>query len=189
MLTRFGCLSRRFSGKFLHSCKPVWLKLLELIFTRGPRVTFSCLSLTAAPAQRLALQNIRALSTSSSLLNQGKTYREKVEDIKLHVLFSKWCSPGQEVVPLLSILALGICPLLSSVHLSVSINLYLLCTIKLMCIGSTPPVPATTTTKERGPVSKFLFEKTGVTGAWTLGLGFAAFLVSKEYYIINAEVP
>jgi hypothetical protein len=49
-------------------------------------------------------------------------------------------------------------------------------------------VPATTTTKERGPISKFLYEKTGVTGGWTLGVGIATFLVSKEYYIINAEV-
>ena len=57
-----------------------------------------------------------------------------------------------------------------------------------MCIGSTPPVPTTTTTKERGPLTNFLYEKTGVTGSWTLGLGLAAYLVSKEYYIVNAEV-
>ena len=56
-----------------------------------------------------------------------------------------------------------------------------------MCIGSAPPVP-TTTTKERGPLTKFLYEKTGVTGSWTLGLGLAAFLISKEYYVVNSEV-
>ena len=57
-----------------------------------------------------------------------------------------------------------------------------------MCIGSTPPVPTTTTTKERGLITKFLYDKTGVTGSWTLGLGFAAFLISKEYYVVNSEV-
>ena len=33
----------------------------------------------------------------------------------------------------------------------------------------------------------FLEEKTGVTGAGTLGVGVAAYLLSKEIYIINNE--
>ncbi len=41
---------------------------------------------------------------------------------------------------------------------------------------------------QRPGLTGFLYDKTGVTGAWTLGLGLTALALSKEYYIINAEV-
>ena len=40
----------------------------------------------------------------------------------------------------------------------------------------------------RGGLTGFLYEKTGVTGAWTLGVGVGAYLLSKELYVINSEV-
>ena len=46
------------------------------------------------------------------------------------------------------------------------------------------PVPST----GRGGLTGFLYEKTGVTGAWTLGVGIGAYLISKELYVINSEV-
>ena len=45
------------------------------------------------------------------------------------------------------------------------------------------PVPSSGRTGLAG----FLEEKTGVTGAGTLGVGVAAYLLSKEIYIINNE--
>ena len=47
-------------------------------------------------------------------------------------------------------------------------------------------VPAKTT--GRGGLTGFLQEKTGVTGAWTLGVGVAVYALSKELYVINSEV-
>lgn len=41
---------------------------------------------------------------------------------------------------------------------------------------------------QRGGLTGFLQEKTGVTGAWTLGVGVTAYLFSKEIYVINSEV-
>ena len=48
-------------------------------------------------------------------------------------------------------------------------------------------VPATKPTG-KGGLTGFLQEKTGVTGAWTLGVGVGAYAISKELYIINSEV-
>lgn len=44
------------------------------------------------------------------------------------------------------------------------------------------------TTTGRTGLTGFLEDKTGVTGAWTLGVGVAAYLLSKEIYILNNEV-
>ena len=46
------------------------------------------------------------------------------------------------------------------------------------------PVPS----NRRGGLTGLLYEKTGVTGAWTLGVGVGAYLISKELYVINSEV-
>lgn len=48
--------------------------------------------------------------------------------------------------------------------------------------------PAESKSSSRGGLTGFLQEKTGVTGAWMLGVGVSALLVSKELYIINSEV-
>ena len=47
--------------------------------------------------------------------------------------------------------------------------------------------PAVTKSSSRGGLTGFLEEKTGVTGAWTLGVGVSAYLISKELYVINSE--
>jgi len=39
-----------------------------------------------------------------------------------------------------------------------------------------------------GPFSAILREKTGYTGPWVLGLGLTAVALSKEIYVVNAEV-
>lgn len=44
------------------------------------------------------------------------------------------------------------------------------------------------TTTGRTGLTGFLEDKTGVTGAWTLGVGVAAYLLSKEIYVVNNEV-
>ena len=44
------------------------------------------------------------------------------------------------------------------------------------------------TGSSRGGLTGYLQEKTGVTGAWTLGVGVSAYLISKELYIVNSEV-
>ena len=41
---------------------------------------------------------------------------------------------------------------------------------------------------ELGGMSDFLSDKTGVTGAWTLGAGLTAVAISKEILIIHNEV-
>ena len=43
--------------------------------------------------------------------------------------------------------------------------------------------------RARRGLTAFLYDKTGVTGAWTLGIGVSAYLISKEYYVMNGEVP
>lgn len=48
-----------------------------------------------------------------------------------------------------------------------------------------PPKPAV---PSRPGLTGFLYDKTGVTGAWTLGVGLSAYLISKELYVFNAEV-
>ena len=48
-----------------------------------------------------------------------------------------------------------------------------------------PPKPAV---PARSGLTGFLSDKTGVTGAWTLGVGLSAYLISKELYVFNAEV-
>ena len=40
----------------------------------------------------------------------------------------------------------------------------------------------------RATVSQFLYDKTGVTGAWVLGVGLASVAISKELYIFNHVV-
>lgn len=52
---------------------------------------------------------------------------------------------------------------------------------------SLSPAPKPVVQGREGLVG-FLYEKTGVTGAWTLGVGLAATLVSKELYLVNSEV-
>lgn len=47
------------------------------------------------------------------------------------------------------------------------------------------PVPQSSS---RGGLTGYLQDKTGVTGAWTLGVGVTAYLISKELYVINSEV-
>ena len=39
-----------------------------------------------------------------------------------------------------------------------------------------------------GGIGEMLKDKTGVTGLGTLGVGVAAYLISKELYIVNSEV-
>ena len=48
-------------------------------------------------------------------------------------------------------------------------------TLKLVSVGG------------RTGLTGFLEQKTGVTGALTLGVGVSAYLISKEIYIINSE--
>ena len=47
------------------------------------------------------------------------------------------------------------------------------------------PKPAASS--KRTGLTGFLEEKTGVTGAGTLGVGVAAYLISKEIYVVNNE--
>ena len=47
--------------------------------------------------------------------------------------------------------------------------------------------PKPVSTSGRTGLTGFLEDKTGVTGAGTLGVGVAAYLISKEIYIINNE--
>lgn len=52
-------------------------------------------------------------------------------------------------------------------------------------LHTAPPKPAV---PSRPGLTGFLYDKTGVTGAWTLGVGLSAYLISKELYVFNAEV-
>ena len=52
-------------------------------------------------------------------------------------------------------------------------------------LHTAPPKPAV---PARSGLTGFLSDKTGVTGAWTLGVGLSAYLISKELYVFNAEV-
>ena len=52
-------------------------------------------------------------------------------------------------------------------------------------LHTAPPKPAV---QSRPGLTGFLYDKTGVTGAWTLGVGLSAYLISKELYVFNAEV-
>ena len=40
----------------------------------------------------------------------------------------------------------------------------------------------------RTTLKHFLYDKTGVTGAWVLGVGLASVAISKELYIFNHVV-
>ncbi|CAI8023516.1 ATP synthase F(0) complex subunit B1, mitochondrial [Geodia barretti] len=51
----------------------------------------------------------------------------------------------------------------------------------------TNDTPQPVSTSGRTGLAGFLESKTGVTGAGTLGVGMAAYLISKEIYIINNE--
>ena len=62
--------------------------------------------------------------------------------------------------------------------------MYIYTQTRTFIVASTKPVPSS----ERGGLTGFLYEKTGVTGAWTLGVGVGAYLISKELYVINSEV-
>lgn len=59
----------------------------------------------------------------------------------------------------------------------------------LRCIASSTAV-SSNNTAANVPATKapgFLQEKTGVTGAWTLGVGVSAYLISKELYVMGSE--
>lgn len=49
--------------------------------------------------------------------------------------------------------------------------------------GAKPPA----TEDSRDGLTGFLQEKTGVTGAWTLGVGVGTYLISKELYVLGPE--
>ena len=55
-------------------------------------------------------------------------------------------------------------------------------------LAKSPKPVATTATSSGGGLTGFLREKTGVTGAWTLGLGLSAYFLSKEFYVVDGEV-
>ena len=48
--------------------------------------------------------------------------------------------------------------------------------------------PAVSTPPSRTSLSQFLHDKTGVTGAWILGVGLASVAISKEIYVFNHVV-
>ena len=48
--------------------------------------------------------------------------------------------------------------------------------------------PAVATSPNRTSLSQFLHDKTGVTGAWVLGVGLASVAISKEIYVFNHVV-
>lgn len=50
-----------------------------------------------------------------------------------------------------------------------------------------PKAPVVKSSGGREGLTGYLQEKTGVTGAWTLGVGVSAYLISKELYVINSE--
>lgn len=50
------------------------------------------------------------------------------------------------------------------------------------------PGKSPVTQSSRDGLTGLLQEKTGVTGAATLGVGVGAYLISKELYVVNSEV-
>jgi hypothetical protein len=61
--------------------------------------------------------------------------------------------------------------------------------VHLCSLAKPPAAPAVTPPAAGGEgLTEFLQDKTGVTGAWTLGVGVTAYLISKELYVIGPEV-
>ena len=56
----------------------------------------------------------------------------------------------------------------------------------LTLVAKTPAVAATP--PSRTSLSQFLHDKTGVTGAWVLGVGLTSVAISKELYVFNHVV-